>query len=36
MKKNSLFVKIMAGTMAGIMLLVTIGGILSVIISNLG
>ncbi len=36
MKKNSLFVKIMAGTMAGIMVLVTVGGIIASIVANWG
>lgn len=36
MKKNSLFVKIMAGVIAGIMLLVTIGGIIASIVANIG
>ena len=35
MKKNTLFVKIMAGAMAGIMLLVTVGGIVAIIVESL-
>ena len=35
MKKNALIVKIMAGAMAGVMLLVTLGGIIGIIIEAL-